>query len=94
MKTEAEIQELIEQRAEEFSTYRSDEPHEGLNIHAFDQYVGFKHGVTLGREIERGQVKGLVEAACAALDRPASMTFLVLLKEIKKYQAARGDDHE
>lgn len=88
MKTEAEIQELIERRAKLYAA----------NIHSeyIPEYTArdFLAGATLGREIEREQVRALIEAACAALDRPASMTFLVLLKEIKKYQAARGDDHE
>ncbi len=94
MKTEAEIHAEIERRAEEFSTYRSDKPHEGLNIHAFDQYVGFKHGATLGREIEREQVRELIAECWEAIRHCECRGAIGLEEPLTKYQAARGDDHE
>lgn len=60
-------EEMIEQAAIQFSTFRVDKTIIGLNKIALDQYVGFKAGVQYRDQNPSAEVQALVEALRSAI---------------------------
>lgn len=113
MKTEAEIQAEIKKKADEYRREkwkRHDDFRDPYKTPAITEWTtgdaaeeAFKSGATLGREIEREQVRELISSIknhhSEWCERHEGKEVCLsecskLCSALAKYQAARGDDHE
>ena len=99
MKTEAEIQAEIEKKAEEHLKQERGDTQEYIELSFREGQLprSFKQGVTLGREIEREQMREFVKEVSEIIYNPrysSQIAITAFETIVTKYQATRGDDHE